>query len=155
MRERKTGTLRLADQRYRYDRAGAIIEHVVTEDEYRTQASLFAAADRVEVGPTNFAPQYSGHASISCPKPSSARAFSNFGSSFAHSDARRLRSMRASFSATAAWIARLRLGKTLFETRLSTRLSVSRSMVIATFTLPMVHLYGMTIDHTITQESPE
>ena len=101
MRERKTGALRLAGQRYRYDRTGTIIENVVTKDENRTQASLFAAADTVKICPTNLAPQYSGHASSSCPKPSSARAFSNFGSSFAHSEARRLRYIRASFSATA------------------------------------------------------
>ena len=36
MRERKTGALRLAGQRYRYDGTGAIIEYVVTEDENRT-----------------------------------------------------------------------------------------------------------------------
>ena len=56
MRERKTGALRPTGQRYRYDCTGAIIEYVMTKDENRAQASLFAAADRVKVGPTNFAP---------------------------------------------------------------------------------------------------
>ena len=42
MRERKTGTLGLAGQRYRYDCTGAIIKYIVTKNENRTQASLFA-----------------------------------------------------------------------------------------------------------------
>ena len=90
-----------ANEQLTRDRTGAIIKYILTKNENRTQASLFTTADRVKVGPTNFAPQYSGRASSSRPRPSSARAFSNFGSSFAHSDARRLRSIRASFSATA------------------------------------------------------
>ena len=36
IRERKTGTLRLAGQRDRYDCTGAIIEYVVTKDENRS-----------------------------------------------------------------------------------------------------------------------
>jgi hypothetical protein len=65
MRERKTGTLRLAGQRHCYDGTGAIIEYIVTKYEDRAQTSLFATANRVKVGPTNFAPQYSGHDSSS------------------------------------------------------------------------------------------
>ena len=99
--QREAGALRPACQRQCDDGAGTFIKHVVAENQHRTQARLFATADRVEVGPPNLAPQYSGQASSSCPKPSSASAFSNLGSSFAHSDAKRPRSIRASFSATA------------------------------------------------------
>src|SRR5467141_3080623 len=49
-------------------------------------------ADGIEIGPANLARQYSSLVSSSRLKPSSAMAFSNFGSSFAHSAARRLRS---------------------------------------------------------------
>src|SRR6266480_2049578 len=120
----------------------------MAENQHRAQGRLFASADGIEVGPPNLASQYSGQVSSSRLKPSSAMAFSNFGSSFAHSAASRLRSIRASFSATASWIARLRLGKTLLETIPSTRLSVSLSRVIATFTLLMWCLRSMTIYHT-------
>src|ERR1035437_1304666 len=109
MRKWKPGGLRLAGERNRDDRSRALVEHIVAENKNRTQASLFATANGVKVSPANFAPQYAGHDSSSLPRPSSARAFSNFGSSLAHSDARRPRSMRKSFSLTAACIARLRL----------------------------------------------
>src|SRR5712691_3455599 len=45
-------------------------------------------------------------------------------------------------------MARLRLGKTFLDTRPSTRCSVFRSMVIATLTLLIACLLGMTIYHT-------
>ena len=115
MRKREAGALRLAGQRYRDNGAGAFVEYVVTENQHWTQAGVFVAAHRIAISSANLATQYSGHVSRSPLKPSSASAFSNFGSSFAHSEARRLRASRASFSETANWIARLRLGKTLFE----------------------------------------
>ena len=101
MRKREAGALRLAGQCHRDDGTGAFVEYVVAEYQHWTQAGLFVAAHRIKVGPTNLAPQYSGHASRSRLNPSSASAFSNFGSSFAHSAASRLRPIRASFSDTA------------------------------------------------------
>src|SRR5947207_5562726 len=144
----KTGALGLTAQGYRDHGSGTLVEDVVAEHKYRTQTRLFVPPDRIQIRPANLPPQYSGHVSRSRPKPSSASAFSNFGSSLAHSEASRLRSIRASFSATASWIARLRLGNTFLETKPSTLCNVCRSRVIATFTLPMRILLGMTIYHT-------
>src|SRR6266516_6491115 len=148
MSQRKTGALGLTAQGYRDHGSGTLVEDVVAEYQNRTQTRLFVPPDRIQVRPANLPPQYSGHVSSSRPRPSSATAFSDFGSSLAHSDASRLRSIRVSFSATASLIARLRLGNTFLETRPSTRCSVCRSMVIATFTLLMRILLGMTIYHT-------
>ena len=61
-------------------------------------ACLLVAA-RIEIGPPNVAPQYSGHPlAVS---PSSANRCSSTGSSLAASSARRVRARRANFSASA------------------------------------------------------
>ena len=69
----------------------ALIEHVVTQDEHGSLARLLVAPDRVQIGPTNLAPQYSGHDSSASANPSSASCFSSSGFSFAASRARRVR----------------------------------------------------------------
>ncbi len=91
--------------RHRNDRAGALVEYVLAEDEHRTAPCLLVAERRIKVRPTDFAPQYSGQVSTSALMPSSASRCSASGSSLAHSRARRPRSRRSSFSWTASWIA--------------------------------------------------
>ena len=55
-RERESRPLRLAGERYSDNRAGAFIEHVVTEDQHGASPSLFLAPDRVEIRPANLSP---------------------------------------------------------------------------------------------------
>src|SRR5581483_1869727 len=99
--QRKAGALRLTGKRYRDDRAGALIEHIVAEDQNRARSCLLAPFYGVELGPTALSSQYSGHSARSRSRPSSASACSALGSSLAHSRASRERSSRASFSSTA------------------------------------------------------
>jgi hypothetical protein len=77
---------------------------------------LLTTAHGVQISPANLPSQYAGHVERSSVIPSSASAFSKPRSSLEHSRARRLRSIRSSFSSTAIWIAWLRLGKTAFFT---------------------------------------
>src|SRR3989442_15131275 len=99
------------------------MEHIVAQDQDRPEPGLFPAADRIEVGPTNLSPQYSGQESELPARPSSARAFSSSGSSFAHSRAKRVRRARASFSARAVSMALLVLLNSRRATSSSTRSS--------------------------------
>ena len=59
----------------------------------------------VQIGPADVASQYSGQVSLPPASPSSARARSSFGSSFAHSRASRVLESLSIFSATAVSIA--------------------------------------------------
>jgi hypothetical protein len=72
---------------------------------------LLVNGSGVEISPTNLAPQHSGHEASSESMPSSANAFSSSGSSFATSRASRVPANLSGFSAIAASIAWLRLGK--------------------------------------------
>jgi hypothetical protein len=59
--ERKTGPWLLTRDRYRDDCTGTLIENLLTENQHRPTASLFAPPNRVKVGPVQVPPQYSGH----------------------------------------------------------------------------------------------
>lgn len=135
----KSSALRLACDCHCDDRARTLVEDIVAEDDDGTLTSLFTPANGIEIGPPELAPQYSGYWFNSSDSPSSAIACSVAGSSLAHSSARRVRFNRESFSSIASWIARLRLGKTLFRTRWSSCSSVAFSMLIATFDVLMAH----------------
>jgi hypothetical protein len=58
--------------------------------------------------------------------------------------------MRISFSETACWIALLRFGKNFDLTRISSRLSVLSSIVIAIFDAAILITSGMIMHHTRT-----
>src|SRR5262249_21289625 len=110
-RERKAGPRLLARQSDGDDGSGPLVEDVVAQDQHRAEAGLLPAAYRVQAGPADLASQYSGHVSRLPARPSSASAFSSFGSSLAHSAASRVRAIRWSFSASAASMAWLRFRK--------------------------------------------
>jgi hypothetical protein len=93
----------------RDDRAGAIVEHVVAQNENGPLPCLVVTPHGVESGPADIAPQYSGHASRASANPSTASRFSSRGLSFAVSRASRVRASRRSLSASAAstpWLPR-------------------------------------------------
>ena len=52
----KTGPWFLTRHRHRDHGSGALVEDVVAQDQHRPASRLFAAANRVEVGPPDFAP---------------------------------------------------------------------------------------------------
>src|SRR3990172_6380400 len=136
--QRVSGPRLLAGQGHRDDGAGPLIEDVVAQHQDRTLAGLLVAAYEVEVGPSNLAPQYSGHGSRDAARPSSASCCSSAGSSLVHSSANRVRARRASFSASAVSMAWLRLRNRRRATRSSTRFSRSASIVRATLVLGIV-----------------
>jgi hypothetical protein len=130
-RQRETRLGFLARQGDGDHRPRSLIKHIMAQHKHWTIAGLLVPTHRIEVGPTDFAPQYSGHDSPA--RPSSAIFCSSAGSSLAHSVAKRVRANRSSFSAMAVSIAWLRFRKRRRSTRLSTRSSRAVSMVRATF----------------------
>src|SRR6266540_3847949 len=74
--QRKTRRRRLARDRHRDDRAGALVEDVVADDQHRAPSCLLSAPRRVEIGPKDVTPQYSGHDSRSTDALSSASSCS-------------------------------------------------------------------------------
>src|SRR2546425_32335 len=108
-RQWKPRARRAACHRDGDDRTGPSVEHVMAENEDRALPGLLVTAHRTEVGPPDFASQYSGHASRASITDSSARRCSSAGFNFALSRARRVRARRCSLSASAASTAWLRL----------------------------------------------
>src|SRR3990172_1219852 len=142
--------LLLARDRHRDHSARSLVEDVLAQHDHGPQASLLMPSNRVQIGPDNFSPQYSGHSEASPAKPSSASLCSNCLSSFAASRATRDRSSLSSFSCTASWIARLRLGNRLSATSRSSLRRSSRSMLIATLADAILPS-SMTSYHTSTE----
>src|SRR2546430_10524657 len=125
--EWEPGALRLAGDGGGDDCAGPRVENVVAQDQPGTPACLLGTARRAQVSPPHLSSQYGGHAPRSAESSSSARAFSNAVSRLAHSRARRPRSRRASFSATACSTARPAFGTPPRATRRSSRASLAPS----------------------------
>lgn len=136
-RERKSCLLRLARNRHRDYRLGLSIEQVVAENQNGPQSRLFPASDRVQVGPVDLTPQYSGQ--LRSPRPCSANCFSSRGLILFSSRASRVRFSRSLNRFTADCSARLRLGYRPSLTHRSRSATVLRSSVTAIFcTTPSV-----------------
>src|SRR5262249_22924064 len=135
--EREARPRGLARERDCDDRAGALVEDVVAEYQHWATASLLVAAHRVEVRPPDLSPQYSGQVSLPPAKPSSAKAFSSLGSSFAASRASRALLMRPNFSARADSKPWLRFAKRCSATMSSSSATKPASTVIAILVFAM------------------
>ncbi len=93
-----TLALWLTGDRHNDSSLGLLIKQLVAKHQDGPKTSLFAPSDRIEIGPVDLSPQYSGHFS---PSPSSASCFSSFGSSFASSRDSRVRFSRSLNMSTA------------------------------------------------------
>ena len=82
---KEAGALKLTGESNGNHGSGAFIENVLAHYQNWTLSGLFSPSYRIQVGPPDLPPQYSDHSAKSSDSPSSASAFSNVGSSFAHS----------------------------------------------------------------------
>ena len=152
--ERERGSRLLTGQDHCDHSSRSLVEDIVAQHKNRADTSVLMSAHRVRVRPANVASQYSGHVSVLPAKPSSASARSSFRSSFAHSRTSRVFESLSIFSATAASIAWLRLGKCRRATRRSSSLTRPASSVTASLVLGMPGLrYDAFSSHMLEQEA--